>query len=123
MRARLRRCRSYGTELTLAFDRELIPNRVVAAFNLIYQPEWTRVIATGLAEQESTAQAAVGLMAQMRPGFLSAAKCATCGDTMVSVWTNSQARRCLSVQPPISNCRRAPADCGLEHSGLGAAVG
>src|ERR1700737_1603151 len=33
---------NYGTELALAFDRELVPNFVVAALNLIYQPEWTR---------------------------------------------------------------------------------
>ena len=61
--------RSHGTELTAAFDRELIPNVVVAALNLTYQPEWTRLIGTGAAEQESTIGAAVGLMAQLRPGF------------------------------------------------------
>ncbi len=62
--------RRYSTELTLALDRELIPNRVVAAFNLFYEPEWTRFTGTGLAEQESTAGAAVAAMAQIRPGFL-----------------------------------------------------
>jgi hypothetical protein len=62
--------RRYGTELTLALDRELIPNRVVAAFNLFYEPEWTHLLATGLAEQESTAGAAVAVMTQIRPGFL-----------------------------------------------------
>src|SRR3979409_711416 len=36
--------RNYGTELTLAFDRELVPNFVVAALNLIYQPDWTRLV-------------------------------------------------------------------------------
>jgi hypothetical protein len=61
--------RSHGTELTAAFERELIPNVVVAALNLTYQPEWTRLIGTGAAEQESTIGAAVGLMAQLRPGF------------------------------------------------------
>src|SRR6202048_3082852 len=35
--------RRYGSDLTLALDRELIPNRVVAAFNLFYGPEWTRL--------------------------------------------------------------------------------
>ena len=40
-------------EFKLAFDRELIPNSAVAALNLIYQPEWTRVLATGAAEQEN----------------------------------------------------------------------
>jgi hypothetical protein len=62
--------RNFGTEFTLALDRELIPNFVVAALNLIYQPEWTRIMATGAAEQESTVGASVGLMAQIRPGIL-----------------------------------------------------
>lgn len=62
--------RNYGTSFTLAFDRELIPNFVVAALNLIYQPEWTRLVGTGAAEQESTIGAAFAVMAQMRPGFL-----------------------------------------------------
>ena len=62
--------RNYGTGLTLAFDRELVPNFVVAALNLTYQPEWTRFLGTGSAEQESTIGAAFALMAQMRPGFL-----------------------------------------------------
>jgi hypothetical protein len=61
--------RNYGTELTLAFDRELAPNFAVAALNLIYQPEWTRFLGTGAAEQESTIGAAFGVMAQLRPGF------------------------------------------------------
>ena len=61
--------RSYGTGFTLAFDRELIPNVAVAALNLIYQPEWTRLVGTGAAEQESTIGAALGVMVQMRPGL------------------------------------------------------
>jgi hypothetical protein len=62
--------RNYGTEFTVAFDRDLIPNFVIAALNLTYRPEWTRVVATGAAEQESTIGAAFAVMAQMRPGFL-----------------------------------------------------
>ena len=54
MRPRPRAVRKYGTEFTLAFDRELVPNFAVAALNLIYQPEWTRFVGTGAAEQEST---------------------------------------------------------------------
>ena len=63
------RVRRYGTEFTLAFDRELVPDLSVVALNLIYQPEWTRMLATGQAEQESTIGAAMALMAQIRPGF------------------------------------------------------
>jgi hypothetical protein len=62
--------RKYGTDLAVAFDREIIPNVAVAALNLIYQPEWTRVVGTGAAEQESTIGAAFAVMAQLRPGFL-----------------------------------------------------
>src|SRR6266852_6528876 len=62
--------RNFGTEFTLAFDRELIPNMAVAALNLIYQPEWTRFVGTGAAEQESTTGAALGVMAQIHPGVL-----------------------------------------------------
>jgi hypothetical protein len=49
--------------LTLAFGLELAPNFTVAALNLIYQPEWTRLLGTGAAEQESTIGAAFGAMA------------------------------------------------------------
>jgi hypothetical protein len=62
--------RKFGTEFALAFDRELIPNVAVAALNLIYQPEWTRFLATGAAEQESTIGAALGAMVRIRPGVL-----------------------------------------------------
>jgi hypothetical protein len=63
------RVRKYGTEFTLAFDRELVPDLSVAALNLIYQPEWTRMLATGHSEQESTIGAALAVMAQIRPGL------------------------------------------------------
>jgi len=62
--------RSYGAEFTAAFDREVIPNVAVAALNLSYEPEWTRVPATDSAEQDATIGAALGLMVQMRPGIL-----------------------------------------------------
>jgi hypothetical protein len=61
--------RNFGTEFTLAFDREVIPNIVVAALNLTYQPEWTRLVGAGATDRESTIGAALGLMAQVRPGF------------------------------------------------------
>ena len=61
--------RNYGTEFTMAFDREIVPNVAVAALNLIYQPEWARFVGTGAAEQESTIGAALGLMTRLRPGL------------------------------------------------------
>jgi hypothetical protein len=61
---------SYGTELILAIERELIPNKAIAALNLVYQPEWTRFAANGAAEQESVAGAAFGAMVRMGPDLL-----------------------------------------------------
>jgi len=62
--------RNYGTDFALAFDRELIPNKLVAAVNLLYQPEWTRFLATGKTEQDVTLGVAWAVMAQVQPGLL-----------------------------------------------------
>lgn len=63
------RVRSYGTEFVLAFDRELVPDRVVAAFNLLYQPEWTSLTVPGAPfQREATIGAAAALMVQVHSG-------------------------------------------------------
>jgi hypothetical protein len=60
----------YGTEIALAFDREIVPDTTVVALNLLYQPEWTRFAATGEADQESTIGAAFALMTRLQPNIL-----------------------------------------------------
>jgi hypothetical protein len=62
--------RMYGTNFTLAFDRELIPNFVIGALNLIYQPEWARFEVSGLSERSSTIGAAFAGMVRVRPDVL-----------------------------------------------------
>ncbi|MFT4115182.1 hypothetical protein [Bradyrhizobium sp.] len=62
--------RMYGTDFTLAFDRELVPNFAVGALNLIYQPEWSRFEVTGLSEKSSTIGAAFAGMVRVRPNVL-----------------------------------------------------
>ncbi|WP_225702856.1 hypothetical protein [Bradyrhizobium cenepequi] len=62
------RIRNFGTEFTLAFEREWVPNFLIAALNFTYEPEWTRFLGSRVAEQEATVGAAVGVMAQIRPG-------------------------------------------------------
>jgi hypothetical protein len=62
--------RNYGTELTLAIERDLIPGIAVATLNLGYQPEWTRLAGASIDEQESTLAVAFGVMAQARPGLM-----------------------------------------------------
>jgi hypothetical protein len=62
--------RMYGTDFRLAFDRELVPNFVIAALNLIYQPEWARFEVSGQSEQSSTIGAGFAGMVRVRPNVL-----------------------------------------------------
>src|SRR4051794_2299916 len=62
--------RQYGVDFVAAADWEVIPNRVVAAFNLLYQPQTTRSQLSGTWSQASTAGVAIAAMAQVRPGIL-----------------------------------------------------
>jgi hypothetical protein len=59
----------YGIDFVAAADREIVPDRVVAAFNLLYQPNAMRVKLTGTWSQESTAGAAFAIMAQVHSGI------------------------------------------------------
>ena len=43
---------NYGTELTLALERDLIPGLAVATLNLGYQPEWTHFAGVAVSQQE-----------------------------------------------------------------------
>jgi hypothetical protein len=62
--------RSYGTDFTLAFDREIIPNFAIGAINLTYQPEWTRFEIRDMSEKSSTIGAGFGGMVRVRPNVL-----------------------------------------------------
>lgn len=59
----------YGVDFVAAADWEIVPDRVVAAFNLLYQPETMRSKMTGTWSQESTAGIALAVMAQVRSGI------------------------------------------------------
>jgi hypothetical protein len=59
----------YGIDFVAAADWEIIPDRIVAAFNLLYQPETMRSKLTGTWSQESTAGVAMAVMAQVRSGI------------------------------------------------------
>jgi hypothetical protein len=50
----------------VAADKEIIRDRLVAAFNVLYQPERTRL--AGAWSSESTVGVATALMAELRPG-------------------------------------------------------
>jgi hypothetical protein len=61
---------SYGADFALALDHEFIPDRVVAALNLLYQPETSRLHATGAWVRDTTAGVGAGVMTQVAPGVL-----------------------------------------------------
>jgi hypothetical protein len=60
----------YGADFAIAVDRELIPDRVIAAINVLYQPETSRLHRTGAWTRDATAGIATGLMIQVFPGIL-----------------------------------------------------
>ncbi|MGZ3350186.1 MAG: hypothetical protein ACXU89_14690 [Xanthobacteraceae bacterium] len=59
----------YGVDFVAAADWEIVPDRVVAAFNLLYQPDTMRSKITGTWSEESTAGVAFALMAHVRSGI------------------------------------------------------
>ena len=56
----------YGSELALLVDKELVPDRIIAAFNLLYDPQVTRVRATGTWAHDATLGVGAGVMAQVQ---------------------------------------------------------
>ncbi len=58
----------YGAGFAVLIDKELVRDRVVAAFNLLYEPEVTRSRVTGTWSQEATLGLAGALMAQLQSG-------------------------------------------------------
>jgi hypothetical protein len=59
----------YSVDFVAAADWEPIPDRVVAAFNLLYQPETMRSKLTGTWSEQSSAGVAFAAMAQVRSGI------------------------------------------------------
>jgi hypothetical protein len=59
---------SYGSEFVVAIDKELVANRLFAAFNLRYDPEWTHVLDSDVWQQQSTLGISAALTAQVEEG-------------------------------------------------------
>ena len=56
-----------GGQYAILLDKELVSNRIVSAFNLVYEPEASRSRITGAWSHELTIRAATAVMAQARP--------------------------------------------------------
>jgi hypothetical protein len=61
---------SYSTDLLVIADRELIPDRLFAAFNLIYSPEATQSRVSGAWEHQSDLALTAAMASQIRPGIV-----------------------------------------------------
>ena len=59
---------NYGSEFVVAIDKELIENRIFAALNLRYEPEWTHLLAGGIWRQQSTLGISAAVTAQVDEG-------------------------------------------------------
>jgi hypothetical protein len=59
----------YGADLALVFDHEFVPNQVLAALNLLWQPDTSRSRATGDWSSESTLGVSTAVMARIAPGI------------------------------------------------------
>ena len=60
----------YGLGFAALFDKELIKGRIFAAFNVLYEPAWTRVNATGTWERESALGFSGAITNMIMPGIL-----------------------------------------------------
>jgi hypothetical protein len=64
------RVNQFGADLGVLIDRELVPNRIVAAFNVLYTPEIAQSRITGEWSRDANFGVGAGLMAQISPGLL-----------------------------------------------------
>src|SRR3954468_12307992 len=64
------RVSQFSSEFTLALDKEIVPQRLFGAINLIYEPEISRSHETGEQERGSGLGLSAALAAQVLPGFL-----------------------------------------------------
>jgi len=58
----------YAVELLALIDKDLVPDRLFAALNLLYEPAWTRQRTTGEWERDATVGISAALSAQVAAG-------------------------------------------------------
>ena len=59
---------NYGSEFVVAVDKELVENRLFAALNVRYDPEWTHLLARDVWLQQSTLGISAAVTAQVDAG-------------------------------------------------------
>jgi hypothetical protein len=58
-----------GAEFSIAMDKELVQNRLFAAVNVVYEPEWTYTFSSNMHQQQSTFTVSAAVTAQVREGI------------------------------------------------------
>ncbi len=64
----------YGIDFVALFDKELVPKRLFAALNLLYEPSWARSRETGAEERDATVGIGAALSAQIAQGLFAGAE-------------------------------------------------
>ena len=59
---------AYGAQFLLMVDKELVKDKVLAAFNLLYVPQTSRSLVTGMRERDSTLAASAAISGRIAPG-------------------------------------------------------
>ena len=101
----------YGVDLALVADKELVPNRIVAALNLIYLPEVARSGVTGIWLRQATIGVATALMRRLALIFSLGPKLDIFAATTDWVSTASRAMAFLLVQQYMPSCPSALGYC------------
>jgi hypothetical protein len=60
---------NYGVGFTALLDKELVKDRIFAAFNMLYRPEWTKFSVTGEQQRASTFGISGSIVDQIFPGI------------------------------------------------------
>ena len=98
------RVENYGGELSVALDKELVKDRIFAAFNAVYDREISR--AQGAWVRESMLAFSVAMTTQISSGVFVGAKRATCANMTASTSMSFPARPSLSASRPTGRFRR-----------------
>ncbi len=100
--------RSFGTEIGLLADREIIPGKLIAAVNVGFALSTTRLTAMDAPVRGSGIEVAGALAYCVRPGLFLGGEARYAGPTTVWRSIGSRARPCISGRPPTRPCHPRP---------------
>jgi hypothetical protein len=93
----------YSTDLLVMADRELLPDRLFAAFNLIYSPEATQSRVSGAWDHQSDLALTAAMASQIYPGIVIGVETSYLRSYSGMGWIVSRIRRSTSVRRSMPN--------------------